>query len=111
MLHIGQGLGRSNRELFAKIVSEHEGIRFILIMLLNFLCAALGVTAILQGKHSNLTHTALYLPSWIYSLALYTFLQSSYVSAKKLVTDVKERVKSERYPGILFITKTGCLTQ
>jgi hypothetical protein len=93
LLAIGNAVGLRKNELLRAVFLKNEGVRLLLIMTLNLLCALLvGIAAVNDGKHTTLTHAALcifpYLdmPGWIYGLALHTFLQSSYVTPRSLLT-------------------------
>lgn len=105
MLNLGSGLGKSRSTLIREIFMVHEGVRFVLIMALNFVCAGTVLWAGF-GRMDHITHASLYLPSWIYALALYTFLKSSYISAKKMIRDAivvphDAMVCEGEYPGML----------
>jgi hypothetical protein len=113
MMHLDKSPGKPLSQVLITIILKHDGMRFILIMMLNLLCAALAITAALNGgRHNYMTHAGLFLPAWIYSLALYSFIQSSYITAKRIIVDAKaktgQKLVNNRYRNAtVFETSNG----
>lgn len=90
MIHISTLLPvrKTHKEILKMIFIEHDGFRFILIMILNFLVASFAIVILVnKGSHTSASHSALYIPCWIYSVSLYTFLKSSFISPKLILKE------------------------
>ncbi|KAJ3315128.1 hypothetical protein HDV04_004269 [Boothiomyces sp. JEL0838] len=74
---------KQRQKTFADIAVTPIGMRLIAILLLNFTIAVFGVWDYFDDNYID--HTGFFMPSWTYALQLHTFLDLSYISAKKIV--------------------------
>ncbi|KAJ3272511.1 hypothetical protein HDV01_005462 [Terramyces sp. JEL0728] len=83
---IGNGVGQSKTKIITEIVIKEDGIRLFIIFCLEATIAVFGIMAWLNGGiFTYITHVGLYIPSFVYALQFYTFLQNSYVTAKSII--------------------------
>ena len=83
---IGKGVGLTGKKLWFEIFFQHEGFRLVAIALLNLIIAGFAIYGTVL-PHTYVTRAGLFLPSWTYALEFYTFLQTSYVSARTIITN------------------------
>ncbi|KAL2919424.1 hypothetical protein HK105_201069 [Polyrhizophydium stewartii] len=105
---ISKAFGLSKLDLFSEIFTRSDGFRFLLIISLCMFAAATQIYQTIKGPQNYIVYLSTYTDSWLFPLELYTFLSTSYVSAKDLVVKAKEiadRTKSstndsKSVPGI-----------
>ncbi|KAI8924702.1 hypothetical protein BC831DRAFT_464383 [Entophlyctis helioformis] len=84
---ISKTLGVRTKDFFARVLFDTEGANFIVIILLCVF-SAVGQVLIATLKVSNyMAFVSLYADTFLYPLQLYTFLTTSYISARKIVED------------------------
>ncbi|KAI8895367.1 hypothetical protein BC833DRAFT_601473 [Globomyces pollinis-pini] len=82
---IGKGLGQSTKSLYLDILTKYDGIRLILIILLNGFISIFAIVAAIDSHIDYVTRIGLYLPAMTYALSFNTFLRISYISAKEIL--------------------------
>ncbi|KAL2916263.1 hypothetical protein HK105_204354 [Polyrhizophydium stewartii] len=81
---IGKGLGFSKKGFLYEIMLNHDGLRFLVIIGLNFTVVLFTLLAYLNG-YNYITYCAWYLPSLISSVEVRTFLIASYVAPRDII--------------------------
>ncbi|KAI8895368.1 hypothetical protein BC833DRAFT_601474 [Globomyces pollinis-pini] len=84
---IGKGLGKSADSLYMEILMKYDGVRLIMIIVLNVMISVFGLIAAVDNEINWVVHVGLYLPSITYALSFHTFLRNSYITAKEMVED------------------------
>ncbi|KAJ3272754.1 hypothetical protein HDV01_005282 [Terramyces sp. JEL0728] len=76
----------NKKSFFMNVLVKHEGYRLVLIVVLQSLTGILLLWESIFGR-TVITNSALYIPSWTYSIELVAFLELSYVTAKKIMLE------------------------
>ncbi|KAJ3321201.1 hypothetical protein HDV06_004544 [Boothiomyces sp. JEL0866] len=83
---LAEAVQSNKKSFFMNVLVKHEGYRLVLIVILQCLTAILLLWESIFGR-TVVTNSALYIPSWTYSLELVAFLELSYVTAKKIMLE------------------------
>nr|KAJ3421684.1 hypothetical protein HK105_002708 [Polyrhizophydium stewartii] len=81
---IGKSLGFSKQGFFYEVMFKHDGIRFIVIIILNLIVAGFAVDAYFT-QFTYVTFTSWYMPPLIDAIEIRTFLITSYVSTRNII--------------------------
>jgi hypothetical protein len=77
---------KSNKRFISDILLDHDGYRFVMIAVLHALITSFMLYSTMNNNvHTFITHTGLYIPSWVYALEMHAFLVTSYVTAKEIL--------------------------
>ncbi|KAI8927621.1 hypothetical protein BC831DRAFT_451592 [Entophlyctis helioformis] len=84
---IAKAVGLSNKTFFTEVFLQHEGGRFLAIILLCLFTSACHIYIAINknGPDNYIVYTSYYTDTWLFPLELFTFLSTSYVSAKEIV--------------------------
>jgi hypothetical protein len=75
----------TKKSFIKDVLFEHEGYRLVMVCFLHMFICGFAMFVSTGRPHTHITHTGLYIPSWVYALELRTFLELSYVTAKEII--------------------------
>ncbi|KAJ3269015.1 hypothetical protein HDV01_001942 [Terramyces sp. JEL0728] len=99
-LYFLTGFQGFKRDIIRDRKFQKEGARLVVIFVLNVIVATLGIWLAIDDNWID--HSAYFVPSCIYSLELYVFLDLSYNNAKDMLISSKDKGSSQTNskPGI-----------
>ncbi|KAI8899683.1 hypothetical protein BC833DRAFT_563921 [Globomyces pollinis-pini] len=86
-----QSLRHSSND-YSKII-RNEGVKLVFIILLQTVMVIFGIWLLWEDTYVN--HTAFYMQGLTYSLELFTFLNSSYKSPKKIIQSELNKISTK----------------
>ncbi|KAL2916259.1 hypothetical protein HK105_204350 [Polyrhizophydium stewartii] len=94
---IGKGLGLSSRAFVSEVLLRHEGMRFMAILGLNLVVAGFAVDAFVRGAFTYVTYTSWFMTVMIYSIEINTFLLTSFVTSRDLITTRRHALEASAW--------------
>ncbi|KAH6574119.1 hypothetical protein BASA50_010069 [Batrachochytrium salamandrivorans] len=85
LFSIAKAVGMSSSAFVNEVFVNHDGARFVIIILLCVFTAGCQVYNALRGPNNYIVYLSYYVDAWLFPLEMFTFLSTSYMSAKELI--------------------------
>jgi hypothetical protein len=92
LYHIASKLRLNGRELLISLFMEHQGVDYVLLVATKMYILVSGVLVLLTGGQDNTTHPVNYVIPWSHTLAIVTFMSSSFRTTQALLTSTEKRI-------------------
>ncbi|KAK5664559.1 hypothetical protein QVD99_008621 [Batrachochytrium dendrobatidis] len=92
---IANAVGMSSSTFASEMFLNHDGARFLIIIILCSLTAGCQIYNAIRSPDNYVVYLSYYVDAWLFPLEMYTFLSTSYVSAKEIIG--KSKAATSRY--------------
>ena len=112
---VSRSVGLSSTAFISDMFAKYEGMRFCMIILVCLFTTSCQIYNAIIGPNNYIVYVSYYTDAWLFPLELYTFLTTSFVSAKSIVVEHGKGVNAQQVGDIAVrrpepnLSKRDCL--